>query len=74
VQLTDWPLVEVALQLVGLTQISFIKKLVLIFLEETNRLLDYQLSINYSYFEEFFRGNNTARFPTRSPRESADYY
>jgi hypothetical protein len=38
-QLTDWPLVAVALLLIGLTQISFEKKTVLTIKEESDRLL-----------------------------------
>jgi hypothetical protein len=42
VQLTDWPFVDVALLLSGLTHISFEKKTVLTLQEEINRLLDFQ--------------------------------
>jgi hypothetical protein len=41
-QVTDWPLVEVALLLIGLTHASFTKP-VLTLLEEINSLLDYKL-------------------------------
>jgi hypothetical protein len=44
IQLTNWLLVEVALLLIGLAQIS-LQKFVLTFKEEISRLLDYQLRI-----------------------------